>query len=282
MTLRTRIWLVAVTGFWLAMLVLLCRAEFGARHSVVSAIPPGVVWKKMLSAPDHSRLEIRYGTNSLGVCVWRPDIGQERATGVRPLEEEEFMEGLAPRLAYYTLDVDGSAAVPDLPTRLRFSTRLKLDTNFAWQTFETSVRVRPDLYEVFANASEQTVRVRVDAGGDDFDRRFRFTDFQNPQRLLQEFGGPMWPAMIAALGVPLSTNKLSAASLGLHWEARNDFITVGRNRVRAYRLHAKLFDRWKINIFVSPVGEILRAELPANIVLINEQLTGLRNTADDD
>ena len=274
---RTRLWIAVVTGFWLAMSVLLWRSEFGHHRPFARTVPAQMVWQKMLTAPDVSNLEIRHGTNRVGYGRWRSDVGQEIATGAL-LPEDDPIEGLVPKLAYYTLDFDGNLTLPDFPSRLRFSLALKLDTNRVWQTLDARVVLRPDVYEVSVNAPAETARVHVDAGGDRFDRVFRFTDFQNPPKLLQEFGGPMMPMMAASLGVPLSTNKFSAASLGLHWEARNDFILVGRNRVRAYRLQARLFDLHRITFFVSPVGEILRAELPGNLILVNDALAGLRNT----
>jgi hypothetical protein len=42
--------------------------------------------------------------------------------------------------------------------------------------------------------------------------------------------------------------------------------------VRAYRLKTRILDRYDIVIFVSRVGEILRVELPDEIVLTNDQL----------
>ena len=86
--------------------------------------------------------------------------------------------------------------------------------------------------------------------------------------------------MIAAMGVPLTTNKLSASSLGLRWDARNDSLLIGGNRVRAYRLQTKLLDRWRVTFFISPVGELLRAEFPGELVLVNNALSGLRQTTE--
>ena len=277
----TRIWIGLVTMFWVAMTCLLWRAEFGHRGLIANSVPPEVVWKKMLTAPDFSMLEIRQGTNSIGRGRWRPDLGQEIATGARMLDEEP-LEGMVQSLAYYTLDFDGNMKLADFPARVSFSTGVKLDTNYTWQTFEVRFTIRPDVYEIKANAAEKTVHLHVDAGGDKIDRTFRFADFQNPQKLFLELGGPMLPAMAATMGFPLSTNKPSAASLGLHWEARNDSVLIGGNRVRAYRLEARPLERFKVTLYVSPVGEILRAELPGKIVLINDQLAGLRNAADHD
>jgi hypothetical protein len=244
-------------------------------------VPPAVVWKKILTAPDFSMLEIRQGTNSVGRCRWRPELGQEMATGAR-MTEDEPLEGMVQKLAYYTLDFDGNLRLPNFPARLSFSSAVKLDTNYAWQTFNVRITVQPDVYQLTANAVEETVHLHVDAGSDKLDRKFRFADFQNPQKLLLEMGGPMLPAMAATMGLPLSTNKLSAASLGLRWEARNDSLLIGGNRVRTYRLEARPLDRFRITIYVSPVGEILRAELPGNIVMVNDQLSGLRNATDHD
>ncbi len=273
---RSRIWLSLVSVFWLAMVTLLWRSEFGERRLPGSTIPPGMVWQKILTAPDTSHMEIRSGTNVIGLCHWRPEVGQERATGAQLIDEEDPLEGMVEQLAYYTLDFDGSMTPPGFPTRVRFSFHLRLDTNNVWQNFDVNVAMRPDVYELSADASAQTVRLRVDAGGDQLNRSFRFAEFQNPQRLLRELGGPMFPAIAAGFGIPLSTNALTLQSLGVRWEARNDSLVVGRNRVRAYRLQTKLFDRYRITFFISTVGELLRAELPGEIVLVNEALAGLR------
>ena len=64
-------------------------------------------------------------------------------------------------------------------------------------------------------------------------------------------------------------------TLGLKWEARNDRLTIGSNPVRVYRLEARLFDRYRAILFVSPVGEILRVELPDDILLTNDALSNL-------
>lgn len=278
----TRIWIGLVTVLWVTLTVLLCRSEFGARRPLGGSIPARVVWQKILTAPDQSTLEIRYGTNRIGYCRWRPDVGQELATGAILLEDEDPVEGMVRQLSHYTLDVDGNFALPDFPTRIRFSMALKLDTNQTWQTFATRVVLRPDFYELSANAAAQTVQLRFEAGADRMDRQFRFAELRNPQKLLLEFGGPMLPMMLTAAGVPLSTNSISPAALGLRWEARNDSIVIGKNRVRAYRLQTKIFDRYRITFYVSPVGEILRGELPGDVTLVNDQLAGLGSTADHD
>lgn len=275
----TRIWLGSAAVFWVAMSALLWRSEFGLRGHVASVVPPAVVWKKILSAPDHSTLEIHRGTNRLGSCVWRPDLGQEAAMGAWVFDDENPIEGFVPHLTFYSLDLEGALTLPDFPTRLRFSSSARFATNLLWERFEASVTMRPDVYKMVANRAEESIHLSMDAGDEHFDRKLRFSDFRNPQRLLHELGGPMLPAMAGALGVPLSTNRLAAAAQSWRWHARHDSILVGNNRMRAYRLETKILDRWKITIFVSPVGEILRAEFPGNVLLVNEHFSGMRTAA---
>ena len=64
-------------------------------------------------------------------------------------------------------------------------------------------------------------------------------------------------------------------SLGLRWEARNDWLKIGHSQVRVYRLHTRLLDRYQAVVVVSRVGEILRVELPNGLLLVNEALTNL-------
>ncbi len=276
-----RVWLGLVTVFWVAMSVLLWRSEFGSGPPPGSTVPPEMVWRKILTAPDYSQLVIRHGTNTIGSCRWRPDVGQELATGAR-MEEEDSVEGMFPDLSHYTLDLDGYVTLPEFPVRTRFTSLLKMSTNFSWQRFDGRILMRPDSYELSASAADQTVSLRVEAGGDQFNRVFRFAEIQNSQKFLLELGGPMLPLMAGTMGWPLSTNQLTAAALGLRWEARYDSLLIGGNRIRAYRLGTKLLGRYHFALYVSPVGEILRAELPGEIVMLNEALSGLSQGGNHD
>ena len=79
-----------------------------------------------------------------------------------------------------------------------------------------------------------------------------------------------------ALGymILFSAVGISAAIAGY---TRSVALLVGKNRVRAYRLQTKIFDRYRITFFISPVGELLRAEFPGSIVLVNDALAGFRD-----
>jgi hypothetical protein len=47
---------------------------------------------------------------------------------------------------------------------------------------------------------------------------------------------------------------------------------MGNARVRVYRLKLRLMDGYEATVLVSPIGEILRVDLPDGIALIHEDL----------
>ncbi|HEX6863950.1 MAG TPA: hypothetical protein VF414_14075, partial [Thermoanaerobaculia bacterium] len=131
-------------------------------------------------------------------------------------------------------------------------------------------------WEFHASATNELLRFIANEGEGPQERRFTFAELQDPQKLAQAVGGPFLPAMLAAFGLPLQQQaRPSTVALGLHWDARQDWLQVGRNPVRVYRLEARLLDRFKAVFFVSPVGELLRVELPNDVLLINEALISL-------
>ena len=66
-----RVILGLVTTFWVAMNVLLWRAEFGSGRTGLSEIPLDTVADRVLNAPDHSPAHLRTNgatTDSRSVC----------------------------------------------------------------------------------------------------------------------------------------------------------------------------------------------------------------------
>jgi hypothetical protein len=274
---RLAFWLIAI--FWLTMGVLLWRAEFGGGAARGAAVPVNMVWQKILTAPDNSSLEIRQGTNRIGLCRWSANLGQEQATGARFIEDQP--EGMVKTLSSYTLDLDGNFTQAELGGRVRFGCALVLATNHAWQEFHLRLNLRPDAYAVHARAATEKVRLLIDDENGHADTSYTFAELRNPQKLLRDIGGPLLPATVAALGVPLSTNQLSGLSAALQWEAHQDWLQLGRTRLRTYRLNGRLLDRFEVVVHVSPVGEILRVELPGKILLVNEAVSTLRPSRHD-
>jgi hypothetical protein len=143
------------------------------------------------------------------------------------------------------------------------------------------VKLAPSIWELIASAADQSIRIHTDDGQERWDKSFAISDLQNPDKLLKELGGPLLPAALSSFGIStgtLSAGNKSRASVGLQWEAQYERIKVGGEWMRVIRLRARLLDRLQVLIFVSPVGEILRVELPDEIVLVNDALSNLSTT----
>ena len=269
-----RISFAVIAAFWVAMMVLLWRSEFGAKRHAGSPVPVSAVWEKILTAPDASSLQITHRGTNVGYCRWTASVGQEISDALH-VAEEMAPEGLIEEPTSYALDLDGHLTLPEFGARLGWNFNLTLDRDQHWQEFLLRLKARPDIYEIGASAAEQAVHLRVDSADRKFNRTFKFTDFQNPQKLLREAGGPLLPGLLGSMGVPLSTNAVSRAVLGLHWTAHQDKLAAGRTQMRVYRLQTRLLDRYRVRVYVSPVGEILRVELPGDILLLHDTLNNL-------
>jgi hypothetical protein len=272
---RFRILFWAITAFFITMNVLLWRSEFSGRGRLGTPVPADLVWDKVLTSPDNSFLEIRHRGTRIGRAHWVATVGELQAVEKTLSEEELPPEGMVRNLAGYTLDFDGNVSLPDFP-RLRFAVTLKLDTNQAWQEFNLKIAARPFSWEIHASAKAERIRLLTDDDEGKKERAYSFNELRNPERLLRDVGATGLPAFFAALGFPLQqTNRTSAPlGLGLEWHAHEERLRIGSNDIRVYRLETRLLNHFKAVLFVSRVGEVLRVELPDEVLLINE-LTAL-------
>lgn len=266
-----RLVLLVITAFWVTMNVLLVRSEFGPRAHVGSAVPVEVVLQKILTAPDNSALEIQHRGKKIGYCRWAPNIGEEIATG-KAATEEAPPEGMVKRLTGYTIDLDGNMDIAGFGNRPRFSLSLKFSTNHVWQELQLRLNLKPQIWDIYSSAASEKLTVRINDDEGVYERAFRFADLQNPQLLLREFGGPLAAGMLGGLGVSSGQTNAPQLSVGLQWEARNDWLKIGHSQVRVYCLQTRVLERYEVVVYVSKVGEILRVELPNGLVLANDGL----------
>lgn len=271
----SRLFFLLVTSFFVTMNVLLWRAEFAGRGQAGSTVPPEVVFRKMLLAPDDSRLEIRHHRAFAGSLTWSPSIGEEHAPS-RIMTDEPSPEGMIKKVSGYNLLCDGFLAL-DANTRVRFEFHIRLNTNYVWQDWRLRLNLRPapQAWEVRSVAAEQTLRFISEDDAGISERIFKFSELNNPEKVLRDLGGPFLPGTLMALGIPLHAPSTSPLSLGLTWQARSDRLPIGHAHIKGYRLKARLLDRFEAAIFVNNLGEVLRVDLPDEIVLMNMGLTSL-------
>jgi hypothetical protein len=259
--------------FWLTMNFLLWRSEFGGGAALGTAVPPEVVWRKILTAPDNSMLDIFHHGRKQGFCRWStgaglalpPDLGGETP----PVEQPISPPG-------YRLNLTGNLALDQLTNRLQFDLDLILTTNRDWQEMDLRLNLHGNSVAVHSVAADRSVRLRTMSDGVRDEQTLSFADLQNPQALARAFDLPL---PLGAFGLPgLATNAARdrLPGPGLTWTARNDRLPVGHTSLRVYRLESTLLDRYRVIVLLSRVGEILRVELPDNWEFINEEAGGLQ------
>lgn len=258
-----------IASFWLLMNVLLWKSEFQAAHTLGNSVPVEVVWQKILTAPDDSALEIMMGGKKMGFCRWIPNIGEEVATGKASTDE---LEGMVKRLSGYNLNVEGNFLLPDSQGRFRFEFKGQFTTNKTWKEWKLKAIRRPSAWEIHAVSATQTVKLRESEGDSNWEYTFTMQDLQNPRKILAELGLESFAGMLSSLGFSGANSNLS---LGLKWNAQHDFLKIGHSDVRVYRIQGDLLDRYRIVLWISLVGEVMRVELPDQIVLLNDALINI-------
>jgi hypothetical protein len=258
-----------IAAFFLVMNVLLWRAEVASRNEPGPTVPIENVWRRIITAPNPSTLEVHHHGEKIGMLHWIPSVAETaRKDKMAPVEMPEGMVRYP-----VSFDIDCSAAVFFSPEhRLRFNFDLKMSTNYTWQEFVVRFDLRPAFWELFSVATNQTVMFRMDDGSRRTERTWSFQDLRRPERIVRDLAGPVLPGLFSIIGGSFNFNEVTQVASRLHWEARHERLLMGNARVRVYRLRLRLIDGYEATVLVSPIGELLRVDLPDQISLIHEDL----------
>jgi hypothetical protein len=262
---RARLFLLGVTVFWLSMNCLLWRSQTGGHSPFGSALPAQVVWDKILTAPDNSKLDIYDHDVKTGYGAWTAGAADSPLLSGIILAAEYRPDGQGPKLTGYTLSFEGSL-VYKKTDHVHYQIAFALDTNKVWQDFHFSASTQARSWYFHALAPAQKVILKVKDGGTPWERTWTFAELRDPQALFGEVGGAF------ALGVlGLNQGLPGVTGQGIEWEAHQDRIALGGHTVPAYRLDAFILGQ-RVEMFISLVGEILRVDLPRGISLRNQAL----------
>jgi hypothetical protein len=253
---------VCLAAFWILMNVLLWRSEYGVRHGGI-AVPVDLVWQKIMTAPDASALTIYQNGRRTGFCEFSTSVQQEMA---KLDEASPPPEGFMAH-AGYQVRLNGNVSLGDFTNHVRFDGRLEFSPARQWRELNLKASLHALAVEIRSLATNQTVHLKVSSDAiTTLERDFKFADLQNPSALLRIVAGNSGDGLLGALDLPaLAPDSTSAAAASLHWEARRDYLKVGREPVAVYRLEARLLQN-SVVIYVSKLGEILRVELPGGII----------------
>jgi hypothetical protein len=269
---RSRIFFAAIVAFWVTMNFLLWRSQEAAHSQIGSAIPVDIVWDKILTAPDDSSLDIYNHDKKAGFCQWTPATGNAAEALNQSLSEDYAPNGLTPQPSGYGLSANGNVQISGT-NRAGFEMQLRLSTNQTWQDLRFTAKLRPTIVDVHAIAAARKILIKVNGEGGAWQRALKFSDFQHPELLLQEFGLGDFLGFAEATGLPLQKDFAQAAS-GLQWRAHEDWMQFGHSKVRVYRLETEFLGQ-HLSIFTSRVGEILWVDAPYQWTLRNEAFSHL-------
>jgi hypothetical protein len=260
-----RITFLLIATFWITMNVLLWRAEYDS-HATGVRVPPALVWQKILTAPDISSLNVYQNGQRTGFCEFSTRVEEEMAT----LDEgKPVPEGINFH-AGYQIRFDGNVSLGDFTNRLTFYGQLDFSRRREWREFNLKVSSHFAVVEIHSLADEQKVHLKITVDDVATERVFSFDDLQNPNKLWGAFAGNWGGEGIAGLDLPVIPQTSILLAQNLHWEARRERLTIGREPVPAYRLETRVLEH-PLVIYVSTLGEILRVELPGNVIASFDQ-----------
>lgn len=252
-----RLTFLAIAVFWLTMNGLLWRSEYGSQSGQMP-VPPQIIWRKILTAPDASSLSVYQNGERMGYCEFSTSVGQEMATfeGNTPPPE-----GLAKR-AGYQIHLAGNVALGDFTNRVKFDGRIQFQKVREWKEINLKISSRSVFVEIHSIATNQTVHVKISSEGSLIERNLAFADLQKPNLLIGAFTGDFADTLLDALDLPDFSGLVAAQNL--QWTACRTRVRIGSEQVPIYQLKTSALGH-NIVLDIGTLGEILRVDLPGNI-----------------
>jgi hypothetical protein len=254
----SRLTFLGIAFFWVTMNVLLWRVEYGAHGGEIS-VPADLVWRKILTAPDASSLNVFQDGQKTGFCEFSTGVEQEMA---RLDDNSPPPEGVAAR-AGWQIRVNGNISLGEFTNRARFDGRLQFSSARDWRELDLKISTRLATVEIHSLATHQSVHLKITSDGATVERDLAFADLQDPNKLINAFAGNSGGGFLGGFDLP-ELPQTTALAQALQWQAHRDRLKIGGEMVSVYRLETQVLQN-KIVIYVSPLGEILRAELPGGV-----------------
>jgi hypothetical protein len=251
-----RLAFIGIAAFWVTMNVLLWRAEFGI-YGGDTAVPPPLVWHKILTAPDASSMSVYQRGERMGFCEITTGVAQQMAQYDQDTPPPEGLSGRGG----YQIEVTGNIAMGDFTNRLKFDVHAWFDAAQQWRQATLKVSIAHAALEIRSVATNATAHVRLLSDGAVFlDREVPFSELQNPGALLRELGGNLGGDAWGLFDVP----GLVPTAQKIEWDARRTRVKMGAEPVPIYLVRTSLLGH-DVTFYISTLGEFLRVELPDDI-----------------
>lgn len=254
-----RVSFVFVAAFWITMNGLLWHMEYGSRDSGVP-VPADLVWRKILTAPDTSSMNIYQDGERSGFCEFSTSVEMAMAK----LDEDKLPpEGLVAN-AGYLIHLNGNTSLGDFTNRVRFDAHVQFSAKRQWRELSLKLSSRYAALEIHSLVTNQMVHLKISNEGGAIERDIAFADLRNPNTLLRAFATDNGGGLLGLLDLPLLPLASAEVTPSVHWEAHRARLQIGREPVSAYRLETSVLGR-PLVIYASTLGEILRVELPGGM-----------------
>jgi hypothetical protein len=263
----SRLLFLAIAVFWITMNFLLWRAEYSS-HGGGQPVPVELVWRKILTAPDATSLSIYQHGERSGFCEFSTSVETEMA---KLDEDKPPPEGIIAR-AGYQIHLTGNTSLGDFTNRLRFGGLLQFSAKRQWRELNLKLSSHSAVVEIHSVATNQSVRLKITNDDGVSERDFTFANLASPGTLLSAFGASFSDGLFDALDLPLMQQGPATLAQNLQWEAHRDRLKIGSEPVSVYRLETHMLG-YSIVIYVSTLGEILRVELPDNLIATLDEWT---------
>jgi len=204
-------------------------------------------------------LSVYQNGDRMGYCEFSTSIGQQMATvdADRPPPE-----GLV-KQAGYKIHLAGNISFGDFTNRLKFDGNVMFSTPRQWRELILKLTSRQAIIEIHSVATNQSVHLKIVTEGMVVQRDLTFEDLRNPNTLIRTFVGNFADTLLNNLDLPALA--AAPAAQNIEWVANRTRLKIGSESVPVYELQTVLLGR-DIKVIVSTLGEVLRVELPGNII----------------
>ena len=253
-----RLTFLAIAVFWVTMNILLWHFEYGARGGDTE-VPFQLVWHKILTAPDASSLSVYQDEDRMGYCEFSTSVGQQMAT----LDEDKPPPENFGTRSGYQIHVAGNVALGDFTNRMKFDGKVQFDIHHQWQELSFRISTHTAIVDIYSMATNKTVHFKINSDGIVTTRDLTFDQLANPSAIVRTFAGNFADMLFNVVDLPPFAPD--AATQPIVWDARRTRVKMGTESVPVYRVEGSALG-YSIVMDVSTLGEILRVQLPGDIV----------------
>ena len=272
-----RLILAILACFWAYMGYRLWQVEY-TDQSLGAAVDIEVVWDKILNAQDEAPLSIvneRTG-EALGWMMWSPTVTRDDTV------ERPEVEGMVHTALDYSLDIDrgrifGIEHAVDFtfsfhvgfgPNPEREWTDVRLYVKQQNETVDYNVRLDAQSTNTFFSLNVESDRTTNNA-------EIAYADLRKPDKLVRAGMELAGVNPLVTAGATLAVRNLmgksqlaKSVSFKFPWpkQAHYDLLPDVRTRIKVYRVDVPIVEGMLLKIYINPLGEILRVEVPEILI----------------